>query len=190
MMNTSNTAPISTLAIFMANTHIGTLHNEDPLAFSYAPEWLANPTATPIEPNLPLQAQKITVPFVLTFFENLLPEGQQRKYLSLHHHASSIFGMLAAVGGDTAGSIILLPSTEQTNPPALPPQLPTPQYHCTTWEHINKLLHGEKIQPHLTSGLATPSQLSSPQNINDPPPRRTLSGAQQNPWATAHPRTF
>lgn len=68
-MNAANALPAS-LAVFMADRLIGTLHNENPLPFSYAPAWLANPTATPIEPKIPLTAEKINTPYILAFFEN------------------------------------------------------------------------------------------------------------------------
>jgi serine/threonine-protein kinase HipA len=122
----------NTLSVFMDRDHVGSLHNEDPLAFSYDEAWLNNPNATPLDPEIPLQAGKITSPYVHAFFENLLPEGDQRKLISMRHHVSTVFGLLAAVGGDTAGSIVLLPLGERPEPPS---------YEKLDWDQVDKLIH-------------------------------------------------
>ena len=120
------------LSAFMDQVRVGTLHDDEPLAFSYEEAWLAHPAASPIDPLIPLQAGKIATPYVYAFFENLLPEGDQRKLVSLRHHVASVFGLLAAVGGDTAGSCVLLPFG----------QLPqAAQYRLMTWAQVDKLLH-------------------------------------------------
>jgi HipA-like protein len=99
--------PPGALSVFMDQVHVGSLHNGDPLSFSYDAAWLDNPEAQAIDPQIPLCSGGIATPHVHAFFENLLPEGDQRKLISLRHHVSSIFGMLAVVGGDTAGAFVL-----------------------------------------------------------------------------------
>jgi serine/threonine-protein kinase HipA len=146
------------LAVFMDNQHVGRLHNETPLAFSYEASWLASPAAHPLNPTLPLQAGKLTSPNVVAFFENLLPEGDQRTLLSMHHHVSTLFGLLATVGGDVAGSVVLLPWG----------QIPQPaHYQRLTWDQVNQLLH---------DGALKNKRLDK--QIRQEEPRRTLSGVQ------------
>ena len=43
---------------------VGTLHNTDPLSFSYAETWLATPGAGPIVPGLPLVPGQVETPAV------------------------------------------------------------------------------------------------------------------------------
>ncbi|QOD04346.1 type II toxin-antitoxin system HipA family toxin [Pseudarthrobacter sp. BIM B-2242] len=61
--------------------------------------------------SLPLQSKPITGPAVLNFFDGLLPEGQVRAHLSELYKVPStdIRGLLAAVGGDCAGAVQVLP---------------------------------------------------------------------------------
>ena len=69
---------------------VGTLHNTDPLSFSYAETWLATPGAGPIVPGLPLVPGQVETPAVAAFFENLLPEGDQRKVISMREKVSTV----------------------------------------------------------------------------------------------------
>ena len=113
------------LSVFMDQAHVGSLYNEHPLAFSYDKSCLALPNARPIDPLIPLGSDRIATPYVHAFFENLLPEGDQRKLISMRHHVSSIFGLLFEVGGDTAGAFVLLPDGQVPQPPL---------YKAMTWE--------------------------------------------------------
>lgn len=125
------------LSVFMDEHHVGSLYNEAPLSFSYQSTWLSHPAARPLNPTLPLQAEKLTSPEVHAFFENLLPEGNQRKIISMRHHVSTIFGLLSVVGGDTAGSIVLLPVG----------QIPqAPHYQALSWSQVDQLMHGGKLK--------------------------------------------
>ena len=147
------------LDVFIDEQRVGTLHNQQPLAFSYAPEWLARANAVAISTHLPLSAVRQDTPMVGAFFENLLPEGNQRKLISLRYHVSTVFGMLTMVGGDSAGALVLLP----------PGQLPAPAaYEPMSWAQLGKLLHpdGSAIAP-FDQTPATPE-----------PNRISLSGAQ------------
>lgn len=93
------------LSVYMDDSLIGTLHNTEPLSFSYDAAWLAKQGAASLHPSIPLAAGPIASMNVHAFFENLLPEGDQRRIVSLRSHVSSVFGMLATIGGDTAGSV-------------------------------------------------------------------------------------
>ncbi|EGF31864.1 putative HipA protein [Oxalobacteraceae bacterium IMCC9480] len=144
-----------TLAVFLESALVGTLYNDQPLAFEYAAA-----ATRALTPEIPLQAGKINTSFVHAFFENLLPEGDQRTLISLRHHASSVFGMLAIIGGDTAGSTVLLPSG----------QLPQPaSYQRSSWEAVNALLHGGDGAAGESGELAGGSESG---------PRLSISGAQ------------
>lgn len=61
--------------------------------------------------SLPLQSKPTSGPAVLNFFDGLLPEGQVRAHLSELYKVPStdIRGLLAAVGGDCAGAVQVLP---------------------------------------------------------------------------------
>jgi serine/threonine-protein kinase HipA len=150
------------LAVFMDKVRVGTLHNEEPLSFSYDDAWLADPAAKPIDPQIPLQAGKIASIYVYAFFENLLPEGDQRKLVSLRHHVSTVFGLLATVGGDTAGSCVLLPLGQLPQPPL---------YRAMTWDQVDKLLHVDSLDAGVEEDAeADPDDLTKP--------RISVSGAQ------------
>ncbi len=124
------------LAVFMHGQRVGSLFNEEPLAFSYAPTWLAGPDAAPIHQHLPLLAGKINTPQVSAFFENLLPEGLQRRAVSLRHQVTSVFGLLAVLGGDTAGALVVLEADQV-------PQ--AAQYQALSWSQIDQILRGAGI---------------------------------------------
>lgn len=146
------------LAVYIDTDYVGTLHHVRPLAFEYDASWLANPKARPLNAAIPLQAGKIDTDYVYAFFENLLPEGEQRKIISLRHQATTVFGLLAAVGGDTAGAVVLLPYGEK-------PQVA--QYRRTTWEQLQAQLHP-----------STPDELGDESTAESLPRRLSISGAQ------------
>lgn len=136
-------APPAQLAVFMHGQRVGTLHNEASLAFCYDPAWLARSEATPINPYLPLTADKISTPQAGAFFENLLPEGLQRRALSLRHQVSSVFGLLSVVGGDTAGALVLLPPDQVPEPGSFQAgQSQAGQYQALSWQQVDQILHG------------------------------------------------
>lgn len=150
------------LSVFIDDVHIGSLYNRAPLSFSYDIAWLDNPEAKPLDPEIPLQTGEIASPYVHAFFENLLPEGDQRRIIGLRHHVSTIFGLLAAVGGDTAGSIVLLPSGQTPQPPL---------YRLMDWSQIDKLIHG--------GGNNADATEQTGEEPDDPTkPRLSISGAQ------------
>lgn len=115
------------LSVYLDDEHVGTLYPTSPLAFEYDAAWLADPHARAIDVTIPLQTGKIDSACVYAFFENLLPEGDQRQIISLRHQVTSVFGLLAAVGGDTAGAVVLVPFGER-------PQ--AAHYRPTTWEQL------------------------------------------------------
>lgn len=151
------------LAVFGPEGRVGTLYRTEPLSFSYADAWLTQPNATPIHPDMPLAPGRIDSPFVAAFFENLLPEGDQRKLISMREQVSTVFGLLWKIGGESAGSIVLLPEGEEPHPAI---------YQLLTWERVNALVHN-----------GTPSERREREKIEReaeglPKPRMSISGAQ------------
>lgn len=125
--------PPARLAVFYGDVQVGTLHDTTPLAFEYAPAWLANPARMAIA-GIALQPGPSDAPAVQSFFENLLPEGELRRYLAERHKASTLFAMLREVAGDTAGGFVIVPEGQ------------TPQaarYTPTTWKALAATLSGK-----------------------------------------------
>ncbi len=144
------------LDIYRNDELVGILVNEVPLKFRYADAWLQKPGAEPIAPNISLQQQEHAGEYLHAYFENLLPEGDVRQFLSISQHATTIFGLLSAVGGDTASGLNILPHNEK---PALA------EYYPTTWTAIAQSLH----HPNAAS-LITQNKAAS---------RISLAGAQE-----------
>lgn len=155
-------ALVDALAVYVDEQRTGTLHRTDPLSFTYDREWLGRPGAKPLHPSLPLSAERIDSPYVHAFFENLLPEGDQRKIIELRNHVSTVFGLLAKVGGDTAGSIVLLHEGQAPQPPI---------YQVLTWEQVNALVHSD-------GQLAKEREAVEAAAKDLPRPRLSISGAQ------------
>ncbi len=88
------------------------------LKFAYAPEWLIA-GMPPLSQSLPLDGS-FDVAAVAAFFGGLLPEGTPRDLLARRLGVSlgNDFGLLAAVGGDTAGAISLQPPGHVPSPSA------------------------------------------------------------------------
>lgn len=141
---------------------VGTLHNTDPLSFSYSAAWLATPGAGPIHPEVPLAPGASDVPYVAAFFENLLPEGDQRTVISMREQVSTVFGLLARVGGESAGAFTLVPEGE------IPQE---PVYQPLSWEQVRVLVHGDGAQSEERAAIERAAQ-------DLPRPRMSMSGAQ------------
>lgn len=159
-MTTQDTRPAA-LSVFGPEGRIGTLYPDEPLSFAYSSEWLAAPAATPLHPDIPLATGRIDSPFVAAFFENLLPEGDQRKLISTREKVSSVYGLLWKVGGESAGSVVLLPEGEE-------PQAPV--YQRLTWNQVDALAHAATRSEEREAIERAAKDL--------PKPRMSLSGAQ------------
>ncbi|GBG14978.1 serine/threonine-protein kinase HipA [Novimethylophilus kurashikiensis] len=115
---------------------VGSLFDLHPLKFVYAADWLTQPFAKPIAPALSLDRQEHAGEAVEAYFENLLPEANLRDLLKIKYQVSTLFGLLAAVGGDTASAYTLLPAGESPQPP---------KYQATTWEAIAQSLRPTEV---------------------------------------------
>lgn len=120
-----------TLDVFIGGVLVGSLHGPDPLSFTYADDCLNGLVAVPFADIIPLQQGAISSVEVTAFFENLLPEGDQRLLLEAKHHVSTVFGLLSEVGGDTAGSVVILPAGAR-------PELDS--YAKLNWDDVGKML--------------------------------------------------
>lgn len=111
----SNTATRQ-LDVYINTAQIGGLFENNGLwQFQYEQSWLQQLLAFSLAPYLPMQ----TAPHidngsyrpVQWFFDNLLPEEQARELLAKYIKVSTedAFGILEAIGGESAGAITLLP---------------------------------------------------------------------------------
>lgn len=147
-----------TLAVYQGKRHVGRLYDAQPLCFEYASAWLEYSEAVSLSPSLPLTQQVHASDGVLAYFENLLPEGDLRHHLELRHHTSTVFGLLKAIGGDTASGFTLLSPGESPAPP---------HYRPIRWEALAEHLQHRERDPLLSQ--------------QGEEPRISLAGAQ-NKW--------
>jgi serine/threonine-protein kinase HipA len=156
-------APIpGALWVYGPDGLVGTLHNTDPLSFSYSAAWLSTPGAVPVHPDLPLSAEASSALQVAAFFENLLPEGDQRTVISMREHVTTVFGLLARVGGESAGAYTLVAEGETPQPPV---------YQPLSWEQVRTLVHGDAAQSAERAAIERAAR-------DMPAPRMSMSGAQ------------
>ena len=125
--------PVDELSVFHGELLMGTLFDTTPLSFAYAPQWLEHDSAFAL-PNIGLQAECLATPAVEAVFENLLPEGIIRGVLRRQTHASSTFGLLRAVAGDTAGGLTILPAGQMPE---------APSYQAVEWSEIARHFAGQ-----------------------------------------------
>ncbi|WP_432262943.1 type II toxin-antitoxin system HipA family toxin [Cupriavidus sp. TMH.W2] len=104
------------LHVYREQAMVGTLTDvETTTTFLYAPQWIAA-GGQALSPRLPVPAVGAENVLyegepVQAFFENLLPEGTIREFLgqALHVSPENVVGLLAKLGGDTAGAFSILP---------------------------------------------------------------------------------
>ncbi|MDB5824941.1 MAG: type toxin-antitoxin system HipA family toxin [Herminiimonas sp.] len=152
----------ASLWAYSGQDRVGTLYPTNPLSFEYAAEWIAGAARKPLHPRIAVAPGRLTMPEVHAFFENLLPEGDQRKHLGVRHQATSVFGLLAMVGGDTAGALVLLPEGEQPGDPV---------YQDLNWEQVKALLNADATSIRKRKAIEAAA-------FGLPEPRISVSGAQ------------
>ncbi|MEN4919103.1 type II toxin-antitoxin system HipA family toxin [Achromobacter spanius] len=118
---------VDALDLYQDGRKVGRLFDERPLRFVYDDAWLGYPGVRPIAPSIPLQPGDQSNEAVHAYFENLLPEGHVRKFLQVSRHATTVFGLLRSVGGDTASGLTILPQGESPAPA---------RYRPTNWADI------------------------------------------------------
>lgn len=93
------------------------LLGKDQIHWHYGSDW--QKSGFPLSPHLPLQAA-ISAQDVMRFLRNLLPEGSALEELVQSYHLSkyNTFGLVRALGHDTSGALIILPSQEPLPSPS------------------------------------------------------------------------
>jgi serine/threonine-protein kinase HipA len=104
------------LNIFYEKDLVGVLLRDDELiySFSYSDEWLENKNAFQLSLAIPLQKGGFGNKVTLSFFENLLPEGEARVALEKSQNAKSTYDFLKMFGKDCAGAVIV--SEDKSSP--------------------------------------------------------------------------
>lgn len=111
------------LRVYINSQSVATLYENNSLwSLEYDPDWLNSGKAFPLSPSLPLQSNTIadsgTQRPVQWFFDNLLPEEMARQLLAkdLKLATDDVFGLLEAVGAESAGALTLLREGEELPP--------------------------------------------------------------------------
>lgn len=141
------------LAVFFGDQLVGHVFDSTPLSFTYCGAWLARPETAQVAAITPTAGQ-INSAAVTAFFENLLPEGELRRFIASSKKASTLFALLREVAGDTAGGFVILPAGQSPE---------RPSYQATTWAA-------------LAARLGQPSAAAL--DLQAPQTRISLSGAQ------------
>lgn len=100
------------LSVYMFDDRVGILANDGgSLAFEYDESYRRCKDACALSVNLPLSEGRFGNRDSLAYFTNLLPEGELREVAAraLGVSAANTFSMLAELGGDCAGAVVLLP---------------------------------------------------------------------------------
>lgn len=144
---------VAELEVFFDEHLVGVTRDTVPMSFEYASSWLERPTAFPIA-AIALRHGPQDDACVQAFFENLLAEGEGRDLIAARFSAKTLFSMLVAVAGDTAGAFVLAPKGEDAS---------SVQYRGASWQELHEWLR---------AGTAASMQIESG------PARVALSGAQ------------
>jgi len=101
------------LDVYLGRAFVGRLEGPaDAVRFSYAEQWLSHGVA--ISHRLPLQAQPADSAATRVYFDGLLPEATLRSELARIWRCDPLdtYGLLAAIGRESAGAISILPAGE------------------------------------------------------------------------------
>ena len=107
------------LIVYLNTTKAGILERDGRLlTFSYSPDYLDLPGASPISRLLPLAPTVYGDDATRAFFSNLLPEGAVLTQVARQVGISkeNVFGLLGAIGGDCAGAISVSASDSLPEP--------------------------------------------------------------------------
>ena len=112
------------LDVYLHDSKAGTLSQlqDGTLSFSYSSSHLALANAAALSVSMPLREQPYPDRICQTFFAGLLPDEDARRRLAaiLGVSEGNVFGLLAAVGGECAGALSLLPQGESPPDPKRP----------------------------------------------------------------------
>ena len=140
------------LDVYMGHRLVGWLNYDNTanqFGFTYDPDWLLADDTFSLAPSLPMRvANKPTAEAhsraVRTFFENLLPEGKALDDAAATYRVSktSVAGLLAVLGNETAGALRILPSTVK-------PELDKSEVALRPlpWEELSERIRGRAQLP-------------------------------------------
>lgn len=102
----------SILFVYFEELLVGELSRDQELihSFTYSKDWLNNPNKFPLSLAMPLQDQPFGNRISLSFFENLLPEGEARDTLEKSRRIKGTFDFLREFGEDCAGAVLISPN--------------------------------------------------------------------------------
>lgn len=112
---------MSSLNVFYEDVLVGQLSQSEDLTYSfvYSQEWLTHKNKFPLSLAMPLQAEPFGNRITLSFFENLLPEGDVRDAIARSHQAESPYEFLKEHGEDCAGAVIISSHNQSPYNPAI-----------------------------------------------------------------------
>jgi serine/threonine-protein kinase HipA len=99
---------MTSLPVYFEQRRVGTIKvDKSGPSFTYDSGWVGLRGAFPISTTMPLGLDRITSDVFLPWSANLLPESEQLRTLGqfLGMSRTDVIGLLAAIGGDTAGAI-------------------------------------------------------------------------------------
>ncbi len=110
---------MSALNVFFKDINVGRLSQSDDLtySFTYSKEWLTFEKKFPLSLAMPLQEAAFGNRITLSFFENLLPEGDVLDAVARTHQLESPYEFLKEHGEDCAGAIIVSAQKESPYKP-------------------------------------------------------------------------
>ncbi|MDP3267959.1 MAG: type II toxin-antitoxin system HipA family toxin [Legionella sp.] len=100
---------MKSLYVFYENQRVGVFSRDENLvsSFSYDTQWQIGQNSFPLSLAMPLSNQTYNNKITLSFFENLLPEGDVRDTLERDHNVHGSFEFLERFGQDCAGAVII-----------------------------------------------------------------------------------
>lgn len=147
------------LLVLHGEALVGQLYDHDGrLELEYTASWLADERAFPLSASLPLEPGRITERRAHAFFANLLPEGQLREAVArrLGISPSNDAGLLAAIGGECAGALTIVPESAASDA--------SPTYEPLPPEAIAAMARRFSVLPEVTSGRGLRLSLAGAQD--------------------------
>jgi serine/threonine-protein kinase HipA len=97
------------LNVFHEDILVGVLERDKELVYSfrYSDEWINDPNHFQLSLAMPLRNEAFGNKLTLSFFENLLPEGEARDALEKGQHVKGAYEFLKEFGRDCAGAVVI-----------------------------------------------------------------------------------
>jgi serine/threonine-protein kinase HipA len=143
------------LDVLVDGVIVGQLHDTNPLSFVYDLDCINGLRSSLFSSMIPVVTGVINNPGVTSFFENLLPEGDERSLIESRHHVSTIFGLLSKVGMDAAGSVVIIPHGEIDS---------KKEYMPVTWAELKQILDGSGDAGLISGATSNVSAISGAQS--------------------------